>query len=410
MKHLAPSEKFKIDWGKYLGSAELLSLVLVLVPLLLVPYAFPPYAANALALFLIYGLLATSLGLIWGFAGIISFGQNTFFGVAAYTYGIVAVNVAAGSRGNIGLAVLAGTAAATVMSLLLGWFLFYGRLSDVYASIILLVVSLVLYVFGMSTAGDEWVVGTARLGGFNGLFGQGLSQNAGSFQIPPLSIWLYGMDQPFAFRIDRRNVSGYYLVLGTCLVVLSLARMLLATRLGRIALTIRENEARAASFGYDVRAYKLAMFTVAGAIAGTAGVLFVGWGRFVNPEVFSLTFAASVVVYVLLGGRLTLAGGFVGAVLINYLTSYLAGASNSAIVTSPGILFEVLRRLIEQAPLLVQGVALIATVFVLKRGIAPPVLEFLAHRSWIGWLILLPAVVAYFVLRVVCIHSDFCLL
>jgi branched-chain amino acid transport system permease protein len=414
MKQVVQARFSKGFWGslvKYATSPEFLAVVLVLVPLLVLPYAFRPYTANAVSLFLIYGLLATSLAFIWGFAGIISFGQNTFFGIAAYSYGVVAINlVATGSPPGLGLAILAGIAAATAMSLILGWFLFYGRLSDVYASIILLVVSLMLYVFGMSTAGDEWVIGAARLGGFNGLFGQSIgNQNAGSFQIPAMSIWLPGMDQPFAFRIDRRNISGYYLVLGTCLLVLSLARLALATRLGRIAQAIRENEARAASFGYDVRAYKLMMFTLAGAIAGTAGVLFVGWGRFVNPDVFSLTFAASVVIYVLLGGRLMLAGGFIGALVINFLTSYLGGVSNTAFMTSPGIFSEFLKRFIDQSPLLVQGTALIVAVFILKRGITPPLLSFLATRPWFGWLVLFPSLLIYFSLRVACMQASFCL-
>lgn len=398
--------------ARIVQSPEFLATIVVLVPLLALPYAFRPYTANAVALFLIYGLLATSLAFIWGFAGIISFGQNTFFGIAAYFYGVVAINLATtGSPTGLGMAILAGIAASTLLSLALGWFLFYGRLSDVYASIILLVVSLILYVFGMSTAGDEWVIGAARLGGFNGLFGQDVtSQNAGSFQIPPMSIWLPGMDQPFAFRIDRRNISGYYLVLGVCVLVLALARLALATRLGRIAQAIRENEARAASFGYDVRAYKLVMFTLAGVIAGTAGVLFVGWGRFVNPDVFSLTFAASVVVYVLLGGRMQLVGGFVGAMVINYLTSFLAGMSNSTFVTSPGLLTEVLKRLADQSPLLVQGSALIAAVFLLRQGITPPVIALLANHRWLGWFVLLPSLIVFLGLRVACMQAGVCLL
>lgn len=414
MKHVVKERLpgFRTSLARIVQSPEFLATVLVLVLLLALPYAFRPYTANAVALFLIYGLLATSLAFIWGFAGIISFGQNTFFGVAAYIYGVVAVNlVATASPTGLGMAILAGIAVATLLSFVLGWFLFYGSLSDVYASIILLVVSLILYVFGMSTAGDEWVIGAARLGGFNGLFGQSLTdQNAGSFQIPAMSIWLPGLEQPFAFRIDRRHVSGYYLVLGVCLLVLSLARLALATRLGRIAQAIRENEARAASFGYDVRAYKLVMFTLAGAIAGTAGVLFVGWGRFVNPDVFSLTSAASVVVYVLLGGRMLLVGGFVGAMAINFLTSFLAGISNSTFVTSPGILSETLRRLIDQSPLLVQGTALIAAVFILKRGITPPVMAFLANHRWLGWFVLLPGLIISLSFRIACMQAGLCVI
>ncbi len=394
--------------------AGLLVGAVVLVPLLLVPYGFNPYAASSLALFLIYGLLAMSLNFIWGYAGIISFGQNAFFGVGAYAYGIIALNVI-GPSGNTGLAVLGGIGTPALLSLFFAYFMFYGRLSDVYASIVVLVLSLVLYSFAVSTAGDEWVIGVARLGGFNGLFGQGsTSGNIANFQIPPITLPVPGMSEPFAFRINRTNVSGYYLVLGTCVGVFLFASLLLRTRLGRVAVAIRENEARAVSLGYDIRLYKLAMFTLAGAMAGIAGVLFASWGRFVNPDVFNLTFAASVVVAVLLGGRLTLLGGFVGAVAINYLTSYLGGLAAGGTGTTdtstlPGMLLEIAGRMAQQAPILVPGVVLICTVLILKEGITPPLLRQLARRPLIGWLVLFPAVGTFFVLKVACRQAEVCL-
>ena len=402
--------------GKLAGRhpVGLLAAALILVPLLLVPYGFNPYAASSLALFLIYGLMAMSLNFIWGYAGIISFGQNAFFGVGAYAYGVIALNTI-GPSAHTGLAVLGGVVVPTLLALFFAYFMFYGRLSDVYASIIVLVLSLVLYSFGVSTAGDEWVIGVARLGGFNGLFGQGsTSQNIANFQIPPITLLLPWMSEPFAFRINRTNVSGYYLVLGTCVGIFIGALLLLRTRLGRVALAIRENETRAASLGYDIRLYKLVMFTVAGAIAGIAGVLFASWGRFVNPDVFNLTFAASVVVYVLLGGRLTLIGGFVGAVAINYLTSYLGGISPSAGASADsstllGMVTEMVGRMVQQAPLLVQGIVLIGSVLILKDGITPPLLRQLARRPLIGWLLLLPALSAYFGLKVACRQADVCL-
>ena len=74
-------------------SPQVLSGLLILLPLLAVPWAFRPYTANVLAVYMIYGLLAMSLGLIWGYAGIMSFGQTAFFGVGAYVYGAIALNL-----------------------------------------------------------------------------------------------------------------------------------------------------------------------------------------------------------------------------------------------------------------------------------------------------------------------------
>jgi len=394
------------------GGTDRLAALLVIVPLALVPFGFTPYAANALALFLIYGLLAMSLGLIWGYAGIISFGQTAFFGVGAYAYGVIALN-SIGPTGTTGLAILGGVGAGTALALVTAYFVFYGRLSDVYAAIIMLVLSLVLNTLMVSTAGEEWVIGVARLGGFNGLFGQGSTgQNIGNFQIPPITLQLPFMAQPFAFRIDRANVAGYYLVLGACVATYLVVRLVLATRLGRVAVAIRENETRAAHLGYDIRLYKLTIFTLAGAIAGLAGVLFVSWGRFVNPDVFGLTFASGVVVSVLLGGRLTLIGGFVGALAVNYLTSYLGEIAPAASYTAGGVLgllYDLLGRASQQSALLVQGAVLIGTVLLLEEGIAPPEARFLSRWPLIGWFFLLPLLLVYFAAQIACRQADFCL-
>jgi branched-chain amino acid transport system permease protein len=394
-----------------LSSTDCLGAALALVPLLLVPYAFKPYAANALALFLIYGLLAMSLNLIWGYAGIISFGQTAFFGIGAYAYGVIALN-SIGSIGTTGLALLGGIGTASVLAFASAYFVFYGRLSDVYAAIIMLVLSLVLNTLMVSTAGEEWVIGVARLGGFNGLFGQGSAgQNIGNFQIPPITLEVPGMSRPLAFEIDRTSFAGYYLVLGACLLSYVATRLLLATRLGRVCVAIREDERRAAHLGYDIRLYKLVIFTVAGAVAGLAGVLFAGWGRFVSPDVFGLGFASGVVVNVLLGGRLSLIGGFVGAVAVNYLTSYLGALTPPSSSGGTGIsevVYGLFGRAIEQSALLVQGAVLIITVLLLKEGITPPLTRFLKRRSVIGWAIVLPLLVAYFAAQVACRQADVC--
>ena len=399
---------------KRIASAEPLTALLVLLPLLAVPWAFKPYTANVLAVYMIYGILAMSLALIWGQAGIMSFGQTAFFGIGAYTYGAIGLNLINRTH-QTHLALLGGLAAAALLAAVVGYFMFYGRISDVYVSIITMALTLVLFAFAVSTGGDEWVIGVARFGGFNGMFGQGeSSQNIANFQIPPVTLWLPGMAEPFEFKINRESAAGYFLVLGVSVLVYVLARWLLRSRLGRVAIGIRENEARVASLGYDTRFYQFALFTISGAIAGLAGMLFAAWGRFVNPDRFGLGFAASTVVYVLLGGRTTLLGGFVGATIIGYLTSYLADIAPFATIpadVAPWVatLMEGARRLVREAPLLVQGAVLVGIVLVLEDGITPPVFRLLTrYRRW-GWWLLLPAVLLYFGQRVACQQADLCL-
>jgi urea transport system permease protein len=393
---------------------QLLAALLTLLPLLAVPFAFKPYTANALALFMIYGLLAMSLGLIWGGAGIMSFGQTAFFGIGAYAYGAIGLNLTP-RAGDTHLALAGGLAAAALLAAIVGYFMFYGRISDVYAAIITMALTLVLFAFAASTGGDEWVIGVARIGGFNGMFGQGASsQNIANFQIPPVALRLPGIAAPVEFKINREQVSGYYLVLGACVAVYAGARLLLRTRVGRVAVAIRENEPRVASLGYDTRFYKLVMFTIAGTIAGLAGILFAAWGRFVNPDRFGLAFAASTVVYVLLGGRTSLLGGFVGAVVMGYLTTYLGEVRPFPTTPSdaaPGLalLMEGSRRIVREAPVLVQGTVLVAMVLALEDGLTPPFSRLLTRWARWGWWVLLPVVVLYFGHRIACQRADLCL-
>ncbi|HEX3178983.1 MAG TPA: hypothetical protein VHZ49_20065 [Methylomirabilota bacterium] len=399
---------------KRLSSAETLAALLLLLPLLAVPWAFKPYTANVLAVYMIYGILAMSLSLIWGGAGIMSFGQTAFFGIGAYAYGAIGLNLINAAH-QTHLALLGGLLAATLLAAVVGYFIFYGRISDVYASIITMALTLVLFAFFVSTGGDEWVIGVARFGGFNGMFGQGeSSQNIANYQIPPVTIWLPGMSEPFEFKINRESAAGYFLVLAVSVGMYALARWLLASRLGRVAMGIRENEARVASLGYDTRFYKFALFTISGAIAGLAGMLFAAWGRFVNPDRFGLGFAASTVVYVLLGGRTTLLGGFVGAAIIGYLTSYLGEIVPFSTIpsdTAPWMaaLMEASRRIVREAPLLVQGAVLVGVVLMLEDGITPPLFRLLKrHVRW-GWWVLLPLVIFYFGHRAACQQADLCL-
>ena len=142
-------------------------------------------------------------------------------------------------------------------------------------------------------------------------------------------------------------------------------------------------------------------------------MLFAAWGRFVNPDRFGLGFAASTVVYVLLGGRTTLLGGFVGALIIGYLTGYLAevmpfGTIPGDVTPWRAFLMEATRRIVREAPLLVQGVIRWAPAPAQGQG-TPPLFRLLQrHRRWAWWL-LLPAVILYLGHRVACQQTDLCL-
>ena len=303
-------------------------LVVAAILFVVAPAVIETYTLTVL---IIYGMLALSLGLIWGFGGILCFGQAAFFGLGAYTYAIAAINI-----GESTVPFLLGIAVPFAFAFVLGAMLFYGRLSDVYLGVITLVVTLIFFKFMNSTAGPEYVIGTARLGGFNGIPG---------FQT------LNVPGDPGAYIYD---VDYYWFCVVAILIVYALVRWLLASPFGRIAVAIRENESRAELMGYDVRIRKTVLFAVGGAIAGLAGTLFANWAEIVTPGMFSLAQSAEIIIWCIVGGLGTLIGPVIGAMALAYL-KFLLGQQD--VVDNMMIL----------------GLILTLSVLFLPRGIVPSI-------------------------------------
>ena len=293
-----------------------------------------------LTVYLIMAILALSLALIWGYGGILCFGQSAFFGLGAYTYAIAMFNI-----GESTVPFLLAIILPAAFAALLGYFMFYGRISDVYLGVITLTVTLILFNFVNSTAGPEFHIGAARLGGFNGIPG-----------IPPLNV-------PFneSAVIDLQGM--FYLATGALLLTYFGLRLLLASQFGRIIVGIRENERRAELLGYDPRAYKLATFTIGGALAGFAGCLFANWGNFVSPTIFGLAQSAQIIIWVIVGGRGTLIGPVIGCIGIQWLSAAL-GANQ------PSGGSDLWSKIFANAPLIL-GVILIAFVLLVPKGLVP---------------------------------------
>jgi branched-chain amino acid transport system permease protein len=318
-----------------------LGLVVALVVTFAYPLFVSAYQAGNAALFLLYGLLALSLSVVWGYAGVLSFGQVVFFGFAGYTFGIVSINL--GSTLGTTLAIPAAVLIATTVAGLLGYFMFYGNVSGVFVAIITLVVTLVLQTFMAQTAGDKWTVGEVPLGGFNGMPG-----------IPNLALGVEGASTTFS------GDSFYWLVLSTLVVAYFGLRALVNSRFGYAMVAVREDEDRVEMLGYDVRKVKLGVFTLGGALAGFSGVLYASWGNYIDPSVYSLTFATMPVVWVTVGGRESLLGGLVATVAIEWFRQQLSVTGS-------------------EWAMVVVGVLLLIVVLALPEGIVPFV-----HRKAVG--------------------------
>ena len=300
------------------------------------------YTIYSVSVYLIMAMLALSLGFVWGIGGILSFGQAAFFGIGGYTYALYAINVDSST-----LPLLMAIAVPAVIAALLGYFTFYGRVSDVYFGVISLILALILYNIINSTSGAEFTIGKAAIGGYNGIP-----------LVPSINV-------PFA--PDRQLDYGqfFYVAAFSLMLVYLLLRILLLAKFGRVLAAIRENELRAELLGYNVRLYRLGAFCIGASIAGFAGALFGAWGNFIGPSVFSLSFSAQVIVWVVMGGLGSLVGPMIAAALIQAVIIWLGDT-----------------KILD--PLIFLGGIFLAIVLVFPKGLVPSVKNAwrrIAHRG-----------------------------
>ena len=311
------------------------AIVIGLALLLVIPLVVDPIFLIELTSYVILAILALSLALIWGYGGILCFGQSAFFGIGAYAYAIAVINM-----GDSTIPLILSIVVPALFAALLGYFLFYARITDVYFGVITLTVTLILYKLMGTTSGSAYTIGNAAIGGYNGIPA-----------IPPLN--LPGVPNAFL------SLDGLFYASGlTLLAVYVGLRLMLKSRFGQVVVAIRENERRAELLGYDARFYKLATFTIGGGIAGLAGCLFANWGMFISPDVFGLAQSAQVIIWVIVGGTGTLLGPIVGCFLVQWISTQLG---TQQVLNAN----------------LVLGVILIGFVLLVPKGITPTVLDLL---------------------------------
>jgi branched-chain amino acid transport system permease protein len=289
--------------GRSLISAENIAFVVFVVFLLVYPAITDDFEILNTAYFMAITLMALSLAMIWGKAGILSFGQTAFFGVGGYLYGIFTLNVL--GSGATWAGILVGVLAGAVVAAILGYFMFYGGVNDVFVGLTTLALTLVLQTFMAQTAGPEWSVGEARLNGYNGMYTPQISIGDAPLYGKPL-YFLY-----FAILI------GVYLLL----------RWLAGSRWGYGLLALQENRPRTETFGYNVRLMQVQVFSLAGAIAALSGVLYTSWGSYIDPSSMGLTAAITPVIYVAIGGRRSLTAAMISSMILLKLSQQLASSA-----------------------------------------------------------------------------------
>lgn len=263
------------------------------------PLVLDDYQLLVLTVPLIMGLYTVSLAFSWGFAGILCFGQGLYFGIGGYVFAVTSLNMG-WTFGALLVAVLACAAVAAV----LGYFMFFGRLSDVYLGVVTMVTTLIAWKLMNSASGQ---IGRTPLGGFNGIT-----------SIPTLA---FPGHEPL-------NSTGMFVTVGIALIAAVVClNLLLRTRFGRVIVAVRENEARTAMLGYDARLHKLAAFVIAAAPAGLAGAFYASSQAFIDPSVFSLETSAQVLIWVMVGGVGSLIGPIMASFALQSATFALASVA-----------------------------------------------------------------------------------
>lgn len=297
------------------GRLQIAAYAAVCLLIFLVPLGIDDdFLLNRIARYLVLGMVAMALALSWGYAGILNLGQALSFGLGSYCMAMAlklrTVPVHTGSEGlpdfmvwnnverlplawvpfqSMTFAIIAGILVPVLIAALLGWFMFRGRVTGVFVAIITLAALVV---------GNLLIIDLqSYTGGFNGI--TDLAQ-----------LELFGLE------FDAYSASTYYLV-ATCLTV-SLFACLAVTRskAGLIFQAIRDDERRVRFFGYDVAAFKILAMSVSAAVAGLAGMLYTVVMEFASPTFLDVPLSLSIVIWCAVGGRQSLVGALIGAILI----------------------------------------------------------------------------------------------
>lgn len=264
---------------------------MVLLSLLL---AFPPIAAatglefyqGLLTKIMVYALAASSLNLILGYGGMVSFGHAAYFGLGAYT---VAILMREGLT-SAWVIWVAAVGLSALLALLIGFISL--RTRGVYFIMITLAFAQMIYYL---------VVSFKQYGGEDGLRAR----------------------RPEFGLFELNDTTLYYLTLGVLLAALYLMHRLVHSRFGRVLQAIRENESRALALGYPVFRFQLVAFVLAGATAGLAGVLMAHYTQYVSPSLLAWQQSGHLMMMVILGGVGQFWGGVLGAAVLSLVEEVL---------------------------------------------------------------------------------------
>ena len=292
----------------------------------LAPLVLDTYSVNILVRSFLYAVAALTVDLLWGYMGYLTFGQSAFFAIGAYAAGLTFTHL--GFSGPLALAALGGgLLLAAAVALLVGWLSFARGMSPLYPSVVSLALPVV--VTQVLFSGGTFTGSSSGLAGF-----------------PTFDL----------------SLEAWFFITGGGLILLTAAAWIFTrSDAGLLLVAIRENEQRCEYLGIDTNKVKIIMLVVTAVIAALAGYGYAAYTDVIAPELAGFVFGTEIVIWVALGGRGTLFGPVLGAILLDFTSAYLSGS-------------------LPFVWKLVIGVAFVGVIILLPKGLIP------AFSDLVTWL------------------------
>ncbi len=291
-----------------------ITIVIIMLLLCLAPIFLSDFRTNLLGKFVAFAILALGIDLIWGYTGILSLGHGVYFGLGAYCMAMYLKLEAGGGKlpdfmswsGRDTLpwfwfpfqaapvAILMAVLIPTVLALIIGYLTFKNRIRGVYFSILTQALSIIFVVLFVGQ--QEFTGGTNGITNFKSIFGFSLASNA-------TKLWLY------------------YISVILLLLAFLFCRFIIDRRVGRVLIAIRDGENRARFSGYNPTIYKVFVYCISAAMAGLAGAIYVPQVGIISPAEMGIVPSIEMVIWVAIGGRGSLNGAIIGAILVNLTKS-----------------------------------------------------------------------------------------
>lgn len=311
----ATGEKRRSLW---IESGIVLAIALALI--FIVPAFLSTFRLELLWRFMALAIVALGIDLIWGYTGLLSLGHGVFFALGGYAlamhmklqiptsastqlpefmglYGVTELPWFWQPFYSFSFSVFAVVVIPAVLAAILGYLVFRNRIRGVYFSILTQATTIIF--FNFFNGQQKLINGTNGLTDFNTLLGAPVKDSSVRF--------------------------GFYVITVVLLVLAyALCRWLTSGRFGRLLIAIRDDESRVRFSGYDPTGFKVLVFAVSGALAGLAGAMFTLQTGIISPKAMDIAFSIEMVIWVAVGGRATLVGAVLGALVVNFAKSLLS--------------------------------------------------------------------------------------